>query len=319
MRRVIIKRLTHPFFICLLIGGVAWKVWATLYPPMLGEVSWPSTARVNELREGWFRAAGAVPDAATLDGLIEREINDRVLLAEAQRLQLHIGDPVIERRLLQDAEFLGLEGDPERVRREILALGVLNSDQLIRRRLIQRMESIGRGRVDPAAATQDELRAIYEAEPARWREAPLLSFVQLYFSIDKPAAESRAQQALQQLQADSLGPDSDAVKTMGDVFLHGRRFGPLRDYALQGIFGSAFMQRMQAQQGVIGQWLGPVPSSYGYHLVWVSEFTPARQKAFAEVEPRLRRDWAAQQEQARLREFVSALRERYIVVGEPAA
>ncbi len=310
--------LKHPFFICLLLGAIAWKAWSALYPPMLGEVAYPSPARVSELRESWFRSTGRLPDEAALAGLIQRDINDTILLSEAQRLKMYIGDPVIERRLLQDAEFLGLKGEPEKLRREILALGVLSTDQLIRRRLIQRLESIGRGRVDPAAAPLAELQQLYDAEPGRWIEAPLLRFTQLYFSSDKADAAERAAAALEQIKQQNIGPGADELNRFGDVFLHGRSFGPLRDYALQGIFGSSFMQAMQAQGSNTGAWLGPLPSSYGFHLVWVSDYSPARTKTLAEVESKLRRDWAAREELKQFREFMARLRERYIISGAPA-
>ena len=59
------------------------------------------------------------------------------------------------------------------------------------------------------------------------------------------------------------------------------------------------------------RWSGPLPSSYGLHLVWVGARSPGRLARLEEVAPRLRaevlREWRARRLKARL----AVLRARY--------
>jgi len=61
--------------------------------------------------------------------------------------------------------------------------------------------------------------------------------------------------------------------------------------------------------GAPGAWFGPVPSSYGLHLVWVRERRPARLPSLDEVRSAVRESLLADRAEAAVREAVRALRD----------
>jgi parvulin-like peptidyl-prolyl isomerase len=61
----------------------------------------------------------------------------------------------------------------------------------------------------------------------------------------------------------------------------------------------------------LAAWVGPVPSSYGLHLVWVHEREPGGLPSLAAVRSRVVHALLEERRQVRLRERMTALRARY--------
>jgi hypothetical protein len=69
-----------------------------------------SEARVAELRRRWLDSEGSVPDPAQMQPLIEDEIDEEILFREAVALGWHETDDVVRRRLVQNMKFLSADG-----------------------------------------------------------------------------------------------------------------------------------------------------------------------------------------------------------------
>jgi parvulin-like peptidyl-prolyl isomerase len=63
----------------------------------------------------------------------------------------------------------------------------------------------------------------------------------------------------------------------------------------------------------VGEWQGPIASTYGLHLVRLQESTPGRQPTLEEVRAAVERDWFAAQGEELNEAFYQAVRERYTV------
>lgn len=261
-----------------------------------------------QLRDDFVRQTGRMPTPAQVAALERQEMDSRILYAEALRRNFHRDDAVVLQRLLRDAEFLGIDGTDEEKIRTALALGVHESDEVIRRRMIQRMERLGRAQ-RALAPSEIELVAVYEREQERWRMPARYSFEHVFFSADRESdAEGRAHHALAVLQV------GETVQSLGDPFLHGRQF---RDKSLRDMtfmFGAQFSDALAAQTPAVGRWSQPLPSAYGFHLVRITEVVPADQRGFSEVAGKVEQLWRDEQEQEALREFIAQLRQRYVIV-----
>lgn len=267
-----------------------------------------------QLRDDFVRQTGRMPTPDQVAALERQEMDSRILYAEALRRNFHRDDAVVLQRLLRDAEFLGIGGTDEEKIRTALALGVHESDEVIRRRMIQRMERVGRAQRE-LAPSQNDLVSIYEREQGRWLVPARYSFEHVFFSADRDGdAEARARQSLSVLQ------EGKAEADQGDPFLHGRQF---RDKSLRDMtfmFGAQFSDALAAQTPAVGRWSEPLPSAYGFHLVRITEMVPADQRAFSEVSGKVEQLWRDQQERKALQEFIDQLRQRYVVnEGEEAA
>jgi hypothetical protein len=66
-----------------------------------------------------------------------------------------------------------------------------------------------------------------------------------------------------------------------------------------------------------GQWIGPIESPYGIHLVRVDGCRKGGIPSLPEVRDAVRRDWMAARAESREAEFFGSLLERYTAVLEP--
>ena len=125
------------------------------------------------------------------------------------------------------------------------------------------------------------------------------------------AVEQDAARVLGILQSSKAAVDPAAL---GDPTLLERQFEdvPLRDVAAQ--FGDAFANRVA--QVPVGQWQGPIESSYGMHLVLVSARTDGRSPELGEIRDALRRDWLNERRIAANEAYYQSLLQRYSVTIE---
>ena len=79
-------------------------------------------------------------------------------------------------------------------------------------------------------------------------------------------------------------------------------------------FGAKFSTALVSLEPKIEQWMGPVPSVYGVHLVWIEEYVSDRDAEVAEVRDRLVRDLEEENRRRVLAEQIDLLRRGYEVV-----
>ena len=82
-----------------------------------------------------------------------------------------------------------------------------------------------------------------------------------------------------------------------------------------GLFGEVFADAVLALPP--GRWAGPVESGYGSHLVLVTQRTPGRLPALAEVRDHVVRDMLAARRAERIEAMYRRLLEHHPVVVEP--
>ena len=106
--------LREPLVQFLLLGAAILAVHAALGGPLRAG---PAPVVVDDALVEWLAASharqfGTAPTEAETDAAVQRHVRDVVVLAEARRRGLDVGDTVVDRRLIQKMEFL-LEGAPE--------------------------------------------------------------------------------------------------------------------------------------------------------------------------------------------------------------
>ena len=95
---------------------------------------------------------------------------------------------------------------------------------------------------------------------------------------------------------------------LGDLCVHGQRFGERNTAAYAGIFGEAFAAALSDMP--VGTW-SLAPSSLGWHVVRVDSSRPAALPGLAALRPRLRADWEAERRDASSAAALAELRARY--------
>ena len=195
--------------------------------------------------------------------------------------------------------------------RTALALGLDKDDTIVRRRLRQKMEFLFEDTVpQPQEA---ELRAYLRAHPDKFRNQPLISFRQVFVSMNRGStAEADARQILARLVSAAPG-----VADGGDTLLLGEEFSRTPLERIAALFGEEFAQAIA--QAASGTWVGPLRSAYGLHLVLVTAVEPAMLPPFAQLRPEVEREWFAERRAAAQAAQYQALRAGYRVLVAPTA
>ncbi|HLF09685.1 MAG TPA: hypothetical protein VJA26_00595, partial [Gammaproteobacteria bacterium] len=138
---------------------------------------------------------------------------ERIVITATQVSQLREASALLQGRALTRDELMGLIEPTIRdevMYREALALGLDENDDEVRRRLIEKMQYLTQDLADPQAASEEALRAFYDASPVRFQIPELVSFEQVFFSPSARGETIRtdAQSALTALRA---GADPQSV------------------------------------------------------------------------------------------------------------
>jgi hypothetical protein len=193
--------------------------------------------------------------------------------------------------------------------REALALGLDRDDTVIRRRLRQKMEFLGdTGAVEP---TDADLEAHLARHPDRFTGESRTSFVQV-FVADGPGAEASAARILGRLRA--AGPAANPLDFGTATLLPtGLEAATSRD--IDSVFGGDLAT---ALAGVpVGEWAGPLRSSYGWHVVRVTARSPAAVPELGAIRALVAADWQEDQRRAAVAATLADLRRKYAVRVEP--
>jgi hypothetical protein len=203
--------------------------------------------------------------------------------------------------------------------REAVKLGLDQNDTVIRRRLQQKMEFVSEDISSLKEPTDAELAQYLAQHPDAFRQDARHSFHQIFLNAEKRGDRVQADvdALLTQLRAVA---GSDGAADMGDSTLLPRRMTGESQRKIEGIFGAEFARALGGAK--VGEWIGPIRSSYGLHLVRVDQRDDGRLPELAEVREAVQREWANEHQTEAARRFYETLKSRYQVTvqwPEPAA
>ena len=196
--------------------------------------------------------------------------------------------------------------------REGLAMGLDKEDEIVKRRMAQKMQFLAE---DVAAAHEPssaELKAWFDKNAGRFALPSRYSFRHLYFSPDKRGkqAQQDAAQALAKIAGQPQ--DSKLATSLADPFMFQDFYGDRTPEAIAKEFGPQFAVALQNLKA--GSWQGPVESGYGWHLVFITTLIPGRIPAFEEMEPDVKTAWLADQKRQAWEKAYKEMRAKYTVL-----
>jgi hypothetical protein len=221
-------------------------------------------------------------------------VNRQIVLTLDDLRQLQIGFAAQWQRAPTEPEMLSmLEGriKQEILYREALAMGLDRDDEIVKRRMAQKMEFLAEDVSAAHEPTAEELKAYFAKNEKMFTQPARVTFRLLYFSPDKRGqnAWSDANAALAKLKGKSASWDGAAV--LGDPFMFQDYMADRTPDQIAKDFGPPFAKALFVQKP--GAWTGPLESGYGWHLVYVDTLIPERGAAFEEVEPDVKTAWLA--------------------------
>jgi parvulin-like peptidyl-prolyl isomerase len=196
--------------------------------------------------------------------------------------------------------------------REALAMGLDKDDEIVKRRMAQKMQFLAEDVAAAREPTTAELKAWFEKESARFAQPPRLSFRHLYFSPDRRGARAHedAGKALAKLAGQPV--DAKVAASLADPFMFQDYYRDRAPEYLGREFGPQFA--LTVAKLTPGSWQGPVESGFGWHLVFVDTVIPGRVPAFEEIEPDVKTVWLAEQKAQAWEKAYREMRAKYTVL-----
>jgi hypothetical protein len=295
LRRLIREPIVH-----FLVGGAI----------VFGFLSWRSSDAAIETR----------PDSHRI--VVERE----ALLAFAQAKTKVVDESEIRRVFAELDSQSRQEWIDRYVREEVLvrearALGLDREDQIIRRRLAQKIEFLTLGLLEEELRLDEaEIEAFYHEHREDYRVPMTLTLTHVYVDVrnsrdasDLVVAEARlrAESLLTTLNAEAVS-FRDAIG-IGDRFLYNRNYVDRTIDEIRSHFGDEISNAMRQVEPAPALWRGPYRSSFGWHLILLTDRSDSSIPALAELVPMLRDDALREKREAVLRDSITALISKYQV------
>ena len=192
--------------------------------------------------------------------------------------------------------------------RQALQLGLDRDDTVVRRRLRQKMEFINTADADALAASESELGAYLNANAATFEIEPLLAFQHVFFSPQRRGA-AMAQDVDSVLQALRSNPTTDYA-LLGDSTLLPPAQPLSGKTSIGQTFGMDFVEKLD--KAPVGQWIGPIDSGFGLHIIRLTERVPA----LDEVRDVVVREWTNAKRRQLEEQRFAELFKRYAVAIE---
>jgi peptidyl-prolyl cis-trans isomerase C len=274
VRRLVKEPLVH-FLAVALVVVIADRVYVTRHD-RYRIVMTPE--RVTQVVESYRLQYGVDPGPDLREALVEQDLEDQVLYREALSLRLDRDDEIIRRRLIQKMQFV-------------------TQDQ--------------RAPTEPAAA---DLEKYFTSHHDRYRASPEATFTHVFFSVDAHGEAGARLRALDVL-ATLARTEPERGPSLGDPFPDRYDFSRYEPQQVARLFGETqFSSEVFAAP--IGCWVGPFRSAYGWHLLRIDARRPAADPAFAEVKDSVRSDYLDDFQKAANAEALARLKQKYSFIRE---
>lgn len=240
-----------------------------------------SAGKIRQLRETWTRRWGAEPTADQLRDVVDDFVREEVLYREA------------------------------------IASGLDRDDVVVRRRLAQKVEFLAQNVAAAVAPSDAELQEYFKRHVQRYAIPEQVGFSHVYFSRSTRGADAEraAQDALAGLRSGRI--TAAETSRLGDRFMLQSEYPPQTQAQIRDLFGAEFAARVFDLPA--NEWAGPVPSSYGEHLVHVRLRVASRVPDMGEVRRQLVRDFEDERLRSAADRHYESLRGRYDVDVDEAA
>ena len=189
--------------------------------------------------------------------------------------------------------------------REGVKLGLDRDDIVVKRRVRQKIELIEEEDGSTGTPTDADLSAYLAANPARFAQPAILTFEQVF--LGQSTADPGVVHAVS-VTHQALRNGADPAELGKPTLLPHRMTRTPADLVARD-FGPSFAAALGLVQ--VGEWVGPIDSSFGAHYVRVSDRTPAVAPQLAAVRDHVVREWENERRQRARNDAYAKMRGGY--------
>jgi PPIC-type PPIASE domain len=249
----------QPLLHFLLIGGLLFAIYFAINPSTSSkETIVLDDEQVSRIETLFEKEWGRQPTTEEMKGLLDKYIQQEVYYRKALLMNLDHNDEIIRRRLDQKLRFLTND----------LALMKIPTDE--------------------------ELKIFFTAGKQKYFLPAQYTFSHIYFNPDKREHPKQdASVVLASLPATNEGLDKLSQK--GDPFPFSYRVENFTVQEIARVMGDAFADTLKHL--AIKKWTGPILSGYGVHLIYISEVKDSAEPEFSLIKDDVLKDYQYKKQQ----------------------
>ncbi len=194
--------------------------------------------------------------------------------------------------------------------REGVTLGLDRDDIVVKRRVRQKIETIAEEEASAGAPTDADLAAYLAANQAHFLQPAVLTFEQVFLG---PSNRGPALVNAVAITRSAVQRGVDPM-ALGKPSLLPQRMSQTPADLVARDFGAAFASALEKVP--VGDWVGPIDSSFGAHYVRVSDRLPAVTPQLADVRAQVVREWESERRQRARNDAYARMRGTYQVAFE---
>lgn len=197
--------------------------------------------------------------------------------------------------------------------REAKAMGLDKNDIVVKNRMLQKLDFLTNDLLITGTPTDAEALKYFNNNPEKYIVPGKIDFIHIYFNLDKRSFDEAKQTALEvkkNLSISSTVPNNYFEN--GDLFILPYEFYGLSKADVTNKFGKS-----ELSEEVLGleekKWGGPFLSSYGLHLVYVSNKKPSQALQFEEVKSDIKDILIKDKRKEAKKRIISELKKKYVI------
>lgn len=289
-------RVIHFLFLGLLayLGGSYYSTYAAAPPACI------SALEKDSRIDAWQRQFRRPLDAFGRKTLLQNIRDEQLIAREATASGKYDSDNVVVRRLLLDADILGITGSRTQKLSAARSLNLMEGDKLIAARLFQLQRAAIMSKFTAPVLSESQFQQRYIQQKGQYSQPQQISFSHRFFSSERANAPQRAELARTALIT-GLGVADD------DYFIHGREFNLITASKVKAIFGERVANFVSTQER-LNSWSQPIGSPYGVHVFNITASHSARPLSYQELRPTLKAQFDEEQRQEYWLAYVAKLR-----------
>ena len=196
--------------------------------------------------------------------------------------------------------------------KEALKMNLDSNDEIIKRRLSQKMKSLTKDVSSIIEPSKDELVSYYEKHKNKYSIEATYSFYQIFFSPDKrDNFRLEAKHAIYKANSRTL----DEAMLLGDPISLPKKFTNTSSFHIRRQMGAEFANSINELE--LNNWQGPISSGFGSHLVYITSKKAEEIAPYSKVKKQVLEDFMFEKQQKTkqgiLKEFIKKYDIKYDV------
>lgn len=191
---------------------------------------------------------------------------------------------------------------------EALKMNLDHNDEIIKRRLSQKMEFLSNDLATLAEPNDKELEDYYKRHSDKYLTPYLYSLYQIVFTSDN---HTNPDDIIKSIIDESENLSFDDMNAKGDNLPFPFQYKNITSFELNSQLGNVFTDNLETIE--LNKWVGPVTSGFGKHLVYITEKQEPYLPALADVRDAVLRDYQYDKQKEVNQVIFNSLKNNYTI------